>query len=298
MGTRFLDHPGHDTQLKHAEWMHQEGITSPKQFDRLPRGRFQISPHHVDEYRHTGKDTPPHIYDYMKRNYADTRKVLHTKSHHIYQEGPTGGWKNDYGHRFETQAQPKKKRPPIKIREKGDYSEMDEAVFMKPVPQHGYLPFGDLSRKNKEHNRRTAKWDLHHSDYGHIGRVEIESTHKNDEPSQQGAFKQPYEDMHPLHKAKSVSMSIHSWPNEKVPASEIHKDTAMGPQYKLGVGATRDIFRHIKNQYPSIEKIENSPRVTGARTNLDNKNPAKRPTYRMDKGLGHKPSGQQSFKFD
>lgn len=128
MGTRFIDHPGQDVDITHATWMHQEGIKDPKQFDRLPRGRFQISPHHVDEFLHTGKETPPHVYDYMKRNYKDTRNVLHTTSHHIYKQGENGGWKNDYGRRGDNIV-PKKKRPPVKIREKGDYSEMNEGLI-------------------------------------------------------------------------------------------------------------------------------------------------------------------------
>jgi hypothetical protein len=82
MGLRVIDHKGGNTDIAHGTWMKQEGIKD-HEMDRLPRGRFIVRPRGVEEYLHTGKNTPDDVYRHVKKNYPDTRKHLFTDTHEI-----------------------------------------------------------------------------------------------------------------------------------------------------------------------------------------------------------------------
>lgn len=87
-GLRVMDHPG-EYGVTHAEWMHDEGVPS-HQFDKLPRGRFQIHPSTkkqeggVDEYLHKGKETPAVVYQSVGKKFPSLNRHLFTRRHNIF----------------------------------------------------------------------------------------------------------------------------------------------------------------------------------------------------------------------
>lgn len=92
MGLRVIDHPGTNSPITHAEWMHQEGVKN-HEYDRLPRGRFHIMANtgkksnepseNVHEFLHSGKETPDDVYRHVAKNY---KMKFFTPNHHIFKQ--------------------------------------------------------------------------------------------------------------------------------------------------------------------------------------------------------------------
>lgn len=93
-GIVYHKHPGSNTKITHAELMAKDGLTGHK-FDKANRGRFSFSGQKgkkgaygssnpsVDEFLHTGKDTPDSVYNHVKKHHPAMGKLLFTANHKI-----------------------------------------------------------------------------------------------------------------------------------------------------------------------------------------------------------------------
>jgi hypothetical protein len=96
MGVRIIDHPGTHTPITHATWMKQEGIKDPNEFDRLPRGRFHLKANgNVNEFLHSGKETPNSVYDKIGKIYKIGHKFFTPKHHIIKVDDRMNNWEPD-----------------------------------------------------------------------------------------------------------------------------------------------------------------------------------------------------------